>query len=165
MKKYIITIMTTLIFVACAHSQDDLKDWSPTPEPRKPVADKTPNPAKPSTSIISNKTGVTAGGVKYEIIREGTGSLPLPTDTLICHYEGRLLNGKVFDSSYSRNTPFSFKMNQVIKGWGEALMIMPIGSKWKITIPPDLAYGARGAGKVIGPNETLVFTIELLGVK
>ena len=107
----------------------------------------------------------TASGLQYEIITQGNGPKPDINSTVNTHYRGTLLNGTVFDSSYDRGEPISFPLNGVIRGWTEALQLMPVGSKWKIYLPYDLAYGERGAGQVIGPFETLVFEIELLGIE
>lgn len=113
------------------------------------------------------KQGVTEtpSGLQYEVITMGSGSKPAATDTVITHYHGTLTNGDVFDSSVQRGEPVSFPVNQVISGWTEALQMMPVGSKWKLVIPSNLAYGEQGAGGVIGPNETLIFEVELLGIK
>ena len=107
---------------------------------------------------------VTASGLQYEIINEGTGETPTSSSTVKTHYHGTLLDGTVFDSSYDRGEPAEFPVNGVIAGWTEALQLMPIGSKWKLTIPYALAYGENGAGGSIGPCETLVFDIELLDI-
>ncbi|MCH2044404.1 MAG: FKBP-type peptidyl-prolyl cis-trans isomerase [Saprospiraceae bacterium] len=104
-------------------------------------------------------------GLQYEILTEGTGKMPKLTDEVTVHYEGRLLNGKIFDSSYKRNQPATFRPNQLIRGWQEALSIMPAGSKWRLYIPSDIGYGARGAGADIPPHATLVFDLELISVK
>ncbi|MGI8893179.1 MAG: FKBP-type peptidyl-prolyl cis-trans isomerase [Bacteroidia bacterium] len=114
-----------------------------------------------------SKQGVTEtpSGLQYEVITMGTGSKPLATDTVVTHYHGTLTNGEIFDSSVKRGEPVSFPVNQVIPGWTEALQMMPVGSKWKLVIPSNLAYGEQGAGGVIGPNETLIFEVELLGIK
>ncbi len=104
-------------------------------------------------------------GLQYEILVEGDGPKPGPTDKVRTHYHGTLIDGTVFDSSVDRGEPISFPVNGVIKGWTEALQLMPVGSKWKLTIPSELAYGSRGAGGAIGPNETLVFEVELLGIE
>ena len=104
-------------------------------------------------------------GLQYKVLKQGTGGKAKPTDTVEAHYEGTLIDGTVFDSSYSRGQPVSFQVSRVVKGWQEALSLMPVGSKWQLFIPPALAYGARGAGKVIGPNATLIFDIELMSVK
>ncbi|MFQ5478983.1 MAG: FKBP-type peptidyl-prolyl cis-trans isomerase [Candidatus Binatia bacterium] len=105
-----------------------------------------------------------ASGLQYEVIEPGTGDKPGPTDRVTVHYRGTLLDGREFDSSYKRNQPSVFPVNRVIKGWTEALQLMREGAKWKLTIPPELAYGKRGAGKMIGPDETLVFEVELIKV-
>lgn len=106
----------------------------------------------------------TASGLQYTIIQAGNGAKPKATDTVRCHYEGRLIDGTVFDSSYRRNQPADFPVNQVIAGWVEALQLMPVGSKWRLFIPSDLAYGEHGAGDVIRPNSTLIFDVELLQI-
>lgn len=103
-------------------------------------------------------------GLQYEVIKEGTGKLPSATDQVKCHYHGTLIDGTVFDSSVQRGTPATFGVNQVIKGWVEALQLMPVGSKWKLFIPSDLAYGQQGAGQSIEPNSTLVFEVEVLDI-
>ncbi|MDR1415049.1 MAG: FKBP-type peptidyl-prolyl cis-trans isomerase [Odoribacteraceae bacterium] len=103
-------------------------------------------------------------GLQYKIVTAGNGNLPRPSDKVKCHYEGRLVDGTVFDSSYRRGTPAEFPVNGVIGGWVEALQMMPAGSKWQLFIPPELAYGSRGAGQTIGPDETLIFDIELLDI-
>ena len=115
----------------------------------------------------SKKEGVTtlASGLQYEVITEGNGAKPSATDKVKCHYHGTLIDGRVFDSSVERGQPAVFGVNQVIKGWIEALQLMSVGSKWKLFIPSDLAYGANGAGELIGPNTTLVFEVELLGIE
>lgn len=104
-------------------------------------------------------------GMQYKVITEGTGKQPTATDKVLCHYKGTLINGKEFDSSYSRNEPAEFPVNRVIKGWTEALQLMKEGSKWMLYIPSSLAYGSSGAGGIIGPDETLVFEVELLKVQ
>lgn len=103
-------------------------------------------------------------GLQYEVIEKGTGRHPQPDDTVVTNYRGTLISGEEFDSSYKRGKPVTFKVNGVIKGWVEALQLMKPGSKWKLYIPSDLAYGARGAGKTIEPNSTLIFEIELLEI-
>ncbi|HOI26923.1 MAG TPA: FKBP-type peptidyl-prolyl cis-trans isomerase [Paludibacteraceae bacterium] len=112
------------------------------------------------------KKGVieTESGLQYEIITAGTGAKPKATNTVRCHYEGTLINGTVFDSSYRRNQPADFPVNQVIPGWVEALQLMPVGSKWRLYVPSNLAYGEYGAGDQIGPNATLIFDVELLKI-
>lgn len=118
--------------------------------------------------LAANKTkdGVVTlpSGLQYKILTEGKGPKPTASDTVSCNYRGTLINGKEFDSSYKRGQPASFPVNGVIKGWTEALQLMPVGSKWQLFIPSDLAYGDRGAGGDIGPGETLIFEVELLSI-
>jgi FKBP-type peptidyl-prolyl cis-trans isomerase FklB len=114
-----------------------------------------------------NQDGVVTlpSGLQYKILKEGDGPKPAATDSVVCNYRGTLLNNTEFDSSYKRGQPATLRVNGVIKGWTEALQLMPVGSKWQLFIPPDLAYGARGAGGPIGPNATLIFEIELLSIQ
>jgi FKBP-type peptidyl-prolyl cis-trans isomerase len=118
-------------------------------------------------SAHKDKPGVhtTASGLQYEILTEGTGPKPTAADTVTVHYEGRLLDGTVFDSSIARGTPATFPLANVIPGWTEGVALMPVGSTYRFTIPPDLGYGARGAGGVIPPNAVLVFEVQLLGIE
>lgn len=106
----------------------------------------------------------TESGLQYEVLVEGDGPKPSATDRVRVHYHGTLIDGTVFDSSVDRGEPAVFNVNRVIPGWTEALQLMPVGSKWKIYIPADLAYGERGAGGDIGPNSTLIFEVELLEI-
>jgi len=115
------------------------------------------------------KEGVTAlpDGLQYKILQTGTGPKPTAADTVVCNYKGTLLDGTEFDSSYKRGQPATFPVGQVIKGWTEVLQLMPVGSKWEVFIPSDLAYGPQGPrqGGPIGPNATLVFEIELMSIQ
>ena len=113
------------------------------------------------------KEGVktTASGLQYLVMKEGTGPRPTSTDKVSVHYHGTLIDGTVFDSSVQRGQPAQFGCNQVIPGWTEALQLMPVGSKWKLFIPSNLAYGERSPGGAIGPNETLIFEVELLSIE
>lgn len=104
-------------------------------------------------------------GLQYEVLTEGKGAKPSLTDKVKCHYHGTLLDGTVFDSSVQRGQPAVFGVNQVIKGWVEALQLMAVGSKWRLFIPSHLAYGEQGAGNSIEPNSTLIFEVELLGIE
>ena len=116
--------------------------------------------------INAHKEGVTTlpSGLQYEVIKMGEGPKPTLSDTVTCHYHGTLINGIVFDSSMDRGEPASFPLRGVIAGWTEILQLIPVGSKWKVTIPSDLAYGDRGAGEHIKPGSTLIFIIELLSI-
>ena len=108
---------------------------------------------------------VTETGLQYEVLTPALGIKPTPTDTVTCHYEGRLIDGTVFDSSYRRGEPASFPLQGVIRGWTEGLQLMSIGSKFRFFIPFDLAYGAQGAGGSIPPYAALIFDVELLGIE
>lgn len=117
--------------------------------------------------INGNKRGVTTleSGVQYEVLKYGEGDKPKSTDKVRCHYHGTLINGTVFDSSVQRGEPAVFPVNGVIMGWQEVLPMMNVGSKWRVTIPYQHAYGERGAGQMIEPYSTLIFEIELLGIE
>jgi FKBP-type peptidyl-prolyl cis-trans isomerase FkpA len=108
---------------------------------------------------------VTASGLQYKVITPGTGKSPKATDTVEVHYEGTLINGTVFDSSYRRKESIEFPLNRVIAGWTEGVQLMQEGAKYRFFIPSKLAYGPRGAGRDIGPNEALIFDVELIKVK
>jgi FKBP-type peptidyl-prolyl cis-trans isomerase FklB len=119
--------------------------------------------------LAQNKTkeGIVAlpDGLQYKILKEGTGPKPAATDSVVCNYRGTLIDGTEFDSSYKRGQPATFPVNGVIKGWTEAVQLMPVGSKWQLFVPADLAYGNHGAGPDIGPNATLIFEVELLSIQ
>jgi FKBP-type peptidyl-prolyl cis-trans isomerase len=122
------------------------------------------NAAAPSAPKDEMKT--TASGLKYMVLKQGTGTVsPKATDTVTVHYKGTLLNGTQFDSSLDRGEPISFPLNGVIKGWTEGLQLMKVGDKFKFEIPAELAYGASSPSPLIPPNSTLVFEVELLGIK
>ena len=116
-----------------------------------------------------SKTGVVTlpSGLQYKVIQNGDGPKPAANDTVVCNYKGTLIDGTEFDSSYKRGKPATFGVSQVIKGWTEALQLMPVGSKWELYIPPNLAYGERGTpnGGPIGPNSTLIFDVELVSIQ
>lgn len=126
------------------------------------------NKVKGAKFLEENKKrkGVTTlpSGLQYEVMTQGTGPKPTTADQVKVHYHGTLIDGTVFDSSVQRGQPATFGVTQVIKGWTEALQLMPVGSKWKIYLPYDLAYGEQGAGGKIGPYETLIFEVELLEI-
>jgi FKBP-type peptidyl-prolyl cis-trans isomerase FklB len=136
-------------------------------EMNKELADK--NKAEGVAFLAENakKEGVVTlpSGLQYRISKEGQGKTPLKTDTVEVHYRGTLINGSEFDSSHKRGQPATFGVDKVIKGWTEALQLMKEGSQWTLYVPSDLAYGERGAGNMIGPNQVLVFDVELLSVK
>jgi len=115
----------------------------------------------------SKKEGVVTlpSGLQYKILTAGSGPKPTASDSVVCNYRGTLLDNTEFDSSYKRGQPATFAVSQVIKGWTEALQLMPVGSKWQLFIPPDLAYGERAQGSDIGPNATLIFEVELLSIQ
>ena len=119
--------------------------------------------------LAANKTkeGIVTlpSGLEYKILTQGTGPKPATTDTVVCNYRGTLINGTEFDSSYKRGQPATFPVSGVIKGWTEALQLMPVGSKWQLFLPAELAYGERGPSPEIGPNSTLVFEVELLSIQ
>ncbi|MFI3189725.1 peptidylprolyl isomerase [Crenothrix sp. D3] len=107
----------------------------------------------------------TASGLQYEVLTKGTGTVsPAATDTVTVHYKGTTLDGTEFDSSYSRGAPASFPLNRVIAGWTEGVQLMKVGDKFRFYIPADLAYGSEGAGRLIGPNATLIFEVELIKI-
>ncbi len=113
------------------------------------------------------KEGVTTlpSGIQYKVLSEGKGDKPTVESTVVAHYHGTLIDGSVFDSSVERGTPATFALSRVVKGWQEVVPMMPVGSKWQVVIPPELAYGETGAPPKIGGNETLVFEIELIEIK
>ena len=117
--------------------------------------------------INKEKRGVVTlpSGLQYEVLKTGDGLKPGPNDKVRCHYHGTLIDGRVFDSSIERGQPAVFGVSQVIRGWTEALQLMNVGSKWRLFIPSDMAYGAHGAGEAIEPNMTLIFDVELLGIE
>lgn len=166
-----------MAFVACVllPGCEDESDSKPgtnpaaaTPKARR--AEMAEDNAKAGAEFLAanaKKEGVktTPSGLQYIVLKEGKGKKPGPTDEVEVHYHGTLTNGKVFDSSVERGEPASFPVNRVIPGWTEALQMMTEGSKWRVFIPSKLAYKERGAPPVIGPNEVLIFEIELLHVK
>ena len=114
-----------------------------------------------------SKPGIVAlpSGLQYKIVTPGTGPKPAPDDSVVCNYSGTLIDGTEFDSSYKRGQPATFPVTGVIKGWTEALQLMPVGSKWQLFVPADLAYGTRSPGPEIGPNSALVFEVELMSIQ
>jgi FKBP-type peptidyl-prolyl cis-trans isomerase len=133
----------------------------------KEASDKNKQAGEAFLSANKSKEGVTTlpSGLQYKILKEGDGKKPAATDTVQCNYRGTLLDGTEFDSSAKHGGPASFPVTGVIKGWTEALQLMPVGSKWQLFIPSDLAYGDRGAGGNIGPGATLIFEVELVSIQ
>jgi len=133
----------------------------------KVIADENKKKGDAFLAENKKKEGVVTlpSGLQYKIIKEGTGNKPVDTDTVECRYRGTLIDGKEFDSSYRTGQNATFKVSTVIGGWKEALKLMPVGSKWQLFIPPELAYGPMGTGRDIGPNATLIFEVELVAIK
>lgn len=132
---------------------------------RVALAEKNKEAGKAFMAENKKKKGVKElpSGIQYQVIEEGKGAKPKPTDTVSVHYRGTLIDGKEFDSSYRRGEPTSLQLAHVIKGWQEVLPLMAAGAKWQVVIPPELAYGEQGAG-ALGPNQTLIFDIELIAI-
>ena len=135
-------------------------------ESRARMSDKNRKDGEAFLAANKAKEGVvtTASGLQYKIVTKGAGKIPTTNDTVVCHYRGTLIDGTEFDSSYKRGEPSSFGVTGVIKGWTEALLMMPVGSKWQLSIPSELAYGERGR-QGIPPNSALLFDIELVSIK
>ena len=136
-------------------------------EKQKKVGDQNKKEGDIFLAENKKKAGVITlpSGLQYKILKDGTGKSPKAADTVVFHYRGTLLNGKEFESSYKRNQPVTFPVNQLIAGWTEALQKMKVGSKWQLFVPFNLGYGENGAGQDIGPNATLIFEVELLDIK
>jgi FKBP-type peptidyl-prolyl cis-trans isomerase FklB len=134
---------------------------------QKVVGEKNVKEGEAFLAANKKKEGVVtlSSGLQYKILKSGDGPKPTKDQTVKCHYRGTLIDGTEFDSSYKRGEPTEFPVGQVIKGWTEALQLMPVGSKWQLFIPSDLAYGPEGRGQTIGPNATLIFDIELISIK
>jgi FKBP-type peptidyl-prolyl cis-trans isomerase FklB len=133
---------------------------------RKKAGDKNLADGKAFLTENAKKEGIKTlpSGLQYKVIQEGSGATPEGTDAVTVHYRGTLIDGTEFDSSYSRGKPATFRADRVIRGWTEALQMMKEGAKWELFIPPELAYGERGAGAKIGPNSTLIFEVELISI-
>ncbi|MCX6121170.1 MAG: FKBP-type peptidyl-prolyl cis-trans isomerase [Ignavibacteriales bacterium] len=134
---------------------------------QKSDGDKNKKEGEAFLAANKKKDGVITlpSGLQYKILKTGNGAKPTASQTVKCHYRGTLIDGTEFDSSYKRGEPAEFPVGQVIKGWVEALQLMPVGSKWQLFIPSDLGYGANGQGQIIGPYAVLIFDIELLSIK
>ncbi len=136
-------------------------------EERKSLGEANKEKGEKFLEVNKAKEGVTTleSGLQYKILKKGTGASPKATDTVKCHYKGTTIDGEEFDSSYKRGEPATFALNRVIKGWTEGLQLMKEGGKWLFFVPSELAYGEKGAGANIGPNEVLIFEVELLGIE
>jgi FKBP-type peptidyl-prolyl cis-trans isomerase FklB len=148
-----------------AQMQNDLRKKAQEKMQQVAVSNKQTGDAFLASNKAQDGVVTLPSGLQYKILKEGTGPKPAATDSVVCNYRGTLLDGTEFDSSYKRGQPATFQVNGVIKGWTEALQLMPVGSKWQLVIPSDLAYGDRGAGQQIGPNSTLIFEVELLSIQ
>lgn len=161
--------VATLGLVACSPqgSSGTAHAESPTPSTNTSMSQSPADKGQEFLKENAKQEGVktTASGLQYKVLREGSGKQPSATDTVEVNYEGKLINGTVFDSSYKRGQSISFPLNQVIPGWTEGVQLMKEGAKYQFYIPSNLAYGPRGAGGLIGPNETLIFDVELIKVQ
>jgi FKBP-type peptidyl-prolyl cis-trans isomerase FklB len=157
-------VLTQLQTVVRNRQQEKMKVEQ---EKMKVAADLNKKEGAEFLTANKSKDGVVTlpSGLQYKVLTEGTGPKPAATDTVSCNYRGTLTNGTEFDSSYKRGQPLSIQVNRVIKGWTEALQLMPVGSKWQLFIPSDLGYGDGGSGPVIGPGATLIFEVELLSIQ
>ncbi len=169
MNKHGLSFLATLLLLPLSvMATTSTTEAQPTTTPTtQPSAEKNLMEANAYLEKNKQKPGVTttASGLQYEELKAGNGTPPGPSDLATVNYRGTLIDGTQFDSSYDRGTPSTFPVNAVIPGWTEALQLMKPGAKWKLTIPPNLAYGTRGAGPKIGPNSTLVFEVELISVQ
>jgi FKBP-type peptidyl-prolyl cis-trans isomerase FklB len=155
--RILLTLTATVLLVGCN------KEEPATASKSEPA---TSSNSVASASASSSDVITTASGLKYQVLKRGTGTVsPKATDTVKVHYHGTLLDGTVFDSSVQRGEPISFPLNGVIPGWTEGLQLMKVGDKFKFTIPPNLAYGPNSPSPKIPPNSTLVFEVELLGIQ
>ena len=143
-KKHVI-VSLLLVFIACACTPPTAPEFLPKTAEEEGVI-------------------VLPSGLKYQVIKEGTGAKPGLRDTVTMDYHGTLVDGTVYHSSYERGKPVTIQVNRLIKGWSEALTLMQEGSEWKLFIPPELAYGEKGSGQVIGPNEALILDVVLIKV-
>jgi len=156
--RFYLTLAAALCLAGCSKNEPSAGPTTPAGSP--------PSPAPVSGKGQTNETITTASGLKYQVLKKGTGAVsPKATDTVRVHYHGTLLDGTVFDSSVERGQPISFPLNGVIPGWTEGLQLMKVGDKFKFEIPPNLAYGPNSPSPKIPPNSTLVFEVELLGIQ
>jgi FKBP-type peptidyl-prolyl cis-trans isomerase FklB len=151
------TVLTQLTLEARKKQEEQLKLAA---EPNKKIGEEYLTANKTKEGVVTLPSGL-----QYKILTEGTGPKPAAADTVVCNYRGTLISGTEFDSSYKRGQPLSIQVNRVIKGWTEALQLMPVGSKWQLFIPSDLGYGDGGQPPTIGPGATLIFEVELISIQ
>ena len=175
MKKFFVRVMTAMLMTGmagCGNNTEKSQDTEAT-EPAAETVNEERAPIKDNLTIgrefleenaKNDSVKVTESGLQYMVLKEGNGAKPGPTDTVTVHYTGTLIDGKVFDSSVERGEPATFPLNRVIPGWTEGLQLMSEGSKYRLFIPSELAYGEKGAGDDILPNSTLIFDVELIKV-
>ena len=162
---FIFSIALFLALFSCnTRKQEAAQATLPSAPPASYPEGEGPPPSTSSPSVPSSNIKRTYSGLEYEILREGTGQRPTMYNKVKVHYHGYLPNGTVFDSSVQRGQPATFGLNRVIPGWQEGIQLMRVGSKYRFTIPPNLAYGQTGSPPKIGPNQTLKFDVELLDV-
>ena len=157
--RYALPLLTALLLVACGDK------GAGTAEETEAEKNLREGQAFLAENARKKDVTVTNSGLQYVILSDGSGPVPHASDRVKVHYRGTLINGEEFDSSYERGQPATFGVTGVIKGWIEALQMMPVGSKWKLFVPADLAYGKEGQGQKIGPNQVLIFEVELLGIE
>jgi FKBP-type peptidyl-prolyl cis-trans isomerase len=167
----IFIIIAVVVGLGLLLRQNAQKAEAPLPPPSSEITQEAGVPtttvpvATTETKPMESEIKTTASGLQYKVIREGAGPKPTASQTVEVNYEGKLVDGTIFDSSYKRGQSISFPLNQVIKGWTEGLQLMSVGSEYEFTIPGNLAYGAGGIPGTIPPNATLIFKVELLGIK
>lgn len=161
------TLLMLLFLSACSPSESEQPIDPSLASPELPSSDHEMDPGQAYLHINARKAGVQVltSGLQFEILTNGEGASPGLTSQVVTHYHGRFVDGTVFDSSVDRGQPLEFPVNGVIAGWTEALQMMKEGDKWRLVIPPHLAYGEKGAAGVIPPNSVLVFDVELIEVK
>ena len=163
-------VCAAALLVACSQEPQAEKAEAEAEVEAEAVQTEPASPLEAGKAFLAKngqREGVTttASGLQYEVLVSGDGPSPISTDTVTAHYHGTLIDGTMFDSSREANKPFTTQVGGVIKGWQEVLQLMRVGDKWKVFIPPELAYGEQGAGTRIGPHETLIFEMELLAIE